>query len=51
VGWIWWSIPVLVLGTLIALWPARRARGVVEPRASVTGAPPEAGGEMNRGTA
>jgi cytochrome c-type biogenesis protein CcmF len=51
VGWIWWSIPVLVLGTLIALWPARRARTVVESRAPVAGAPPEAGGEMNRGTA
>ncbi len=52
VGWIWWSIPLLVLGTLIALWPARRARPVVEPRASVTGpTPPAPDGGMNRGTA
>jgi cytochrome c-type biogenesis protein CcmF len=27
VGWIWWSIPLLVLGSLISLWPARRPRG------------------------
>jgi cytochrome c-type biogenesis protein CcmF len=24
VGWIWWSIPILVLGALIAIWPARK---------------------------
>lgn len=24
VGWIWYSIPILVLGTLIALWPRRK---------------------------
>lgn len=24
VGWIWYSIPLLVLGTLIALWPQRK---------------------------
>ena len=24
VGWIWYSLPILVLGTLIALWPQRR---------------------------
>jgi cytochrome c-type biogenesis protein CcmF len=23
VGWIWWSIPILVLGSLIAMWPSR----------------------------
>jgi cytochrome c-type biogenesis protein CcmF len=33
VGWIWWSIPLLVLGTLIALWPVRRARVAVESAA------------------
>lgn len=26
VGWIWYSIPILVLGTLIALWPQRKER-------------------------
>jgi cytochrome c-type biogenesis protein CcmF len=32
VAWIWWSIPVLVLGTLIALWPQRRKKAAaVEP--------------------
>ena len=24
VGWIWYSIPILVLGSLISLWPSRR---------------------------
>jgi cytochrome c-type biogenesis protein CcmF len=26
VGWIWYAIPFLVLGTLIALWPQRKTR-------------------------
>lgn len=26
VGWIWWSIPILVGGSLIALWPQRKRR-------------------------
>jgi cytochrome c-type biogenesis protein CcmF len=26
VGWIWWSIPILVLGSLIAMWPSGRKR-------------------------
>jgi cytochrome c-type biogenesis protein CcmF len=25
VGWIWWSIPILVLGALIAMWPSRKS--------------------------
>ncbi|HEX8818639.1 MAG TPA: heme lyase CcmF/NrfE family subunit [Archangium sp.] len=51
VGWIWWSIPILVLGTLIALWPSRKARAAVaETEKPAAGAPPEAG-EMNRGAA
>lgn len=29
VGWIWYSIPILALGTLIALWPQRRRREAV----------------------
>ena len=24
VGWIWWSIPLFVLGALVAAWPRRR---------------------------
>jgi len=36
VGWIWWSIPMLVLGSLIALWPSRR-RAVAT---STSSAPP-----------
>ena len=52
VGWIWWSIPVLVLGTLIALWPARRARALAPSLTPAAGAPPPAaGGEMNQGAA
>jgi len=26
VGWIWWSIPILVLGAVIAIWPARKSK-------------------------
>jgi cytochrome c-type biogenesis protein CcmF len=51
VGWIWWSIPVLVLGTLIALWPARRSRAVADAKTPEAGAPPSTGDEMNRGAA
>ena len=29
VGWIWWAIPLLVLGALISAWPQRRVRVVV----------------------
>ncbi len=35
VGWIWYSIPLFVLGTLIAIWPQRK------PKAIVTAAAPE----------
>lgn len=31
VGWIWWSIPILVLGALIAIWPARQPHRVRAP--------------------
>lgn len=51
VNWIWWSIPILVLGTLIALWPSRKARAVAESETPAAGASPEAGSEMNRGAA
>ncbi len=26
VAWIWWTTPVLVLGSLLSMWPARRSR-------------------------
>ncbi|MCP3059954.1 heme lyase CcmF/NrfE family subunit [Myxococcus sp. K38C18041901] len=48
VGWIWWSIPFLVLGTLIAIWPRRRAAVALssaEVGASI------AGGDAERGAA
>jgi cytochrome c-type biogenesis protein CcmF len=53
VGWIWWSIPVLVLGTLIALWPSRRSRvaAVGEPAAAVGAAPPAPEADRTRGAA
>ena len=49
VGWIWWSIPLLVLGTLIALWPVRRARVAVESPEPVVAA--ALVGEEKRGAA
>jgi cytochrome c-type biogenesis protein CcmF len=51
VGWIWYSIPILVLGTLIALWPSRKARAVAESETPVAGASPEAGSELSGGAA
>ncbi len=42
VGWIWYAIPLLVFGTLIALWPQRKQKPVPEPNpaaAAVPGAP------------
>jgi cytochrome c-type biogenesis protein CcmF len=49
VGWIWYSIPILVLGTLISLWPTRRRVAVAssEPAAGAAAV----GGDMNRGAA
>ena len=29
VSWIWWSLPIFIFGTLLSLWPARRARPVI----------------------
>jgi cytochrome c-type biogenesis protein CcmF len=40
VGWIWYSIPLLVLGTLIALWPQRKSVAQVKaevPTGAATG--------------
>ncbi|MFY2558011.1 heme lyase CcmF/NrfE family subunit [Corallococcus terminator] len=49
VGWIWWSIPLMVLGTLISLWPRRRA--AVATASSEVGASPLPGGDAERGAA
>jgi cytochrome c-type biogenesis protein CcmF len=48
VGWIWWSIPILVLGALIAMWPSRRAKIAVSllPARKVS-----ANKDLNRGAA
>ncbi|MFL5348021.1 MAG: heme lyase CcmF/NrfE family subunit [Hyalangium sp.] len=51
VGWIWYSIPVLVLGSLISLWPTRRRVAVGSSAPATSGAPPVAGSDMNRGAA
>ena len=43
VGWIWYAIPILVLGSIIALWPQRKKKAseeaVVPPANAVPGAP------------
>jgi cytochrome c-type biogenesis protein CcmF len=40
VGWIWYSIPILVLGCLIALWPQRKVTRAVSPSAGAAAPPP-----------
>lgn len=42
VGWIWYAIPLLVLGTLIALWPQRKQQkaAAAAPEGAVPGAAP-----------
>ncbi|MBI3182054.1 MAG: heme lyase CcmF/NrfE family subunit [Myxococcales bacterium] len=41
VGWIWYAIPILVLGSAIALWPQRRREVAAEAAAPPgAGAPP-----------
>jgi len=49
VGWIWGSIPILVFGALIAMWPGRRARSALASPLSVQD--PTAMGKVNRGAA
>jgi cytochrome c-type biogenesis protein CcmF len=36
VPWIWWALPVLVLGSAISLWPRRRSRPTVLAAAAST---------------
>lgn len=35
VSWIWWSLPLFIVGTLISLWPQRRARPAPTPKAAL----------------
>ncbi|MHB8875261.1 MAG: heme lyase CcmF/NrfE family subunit [Myxococcaceae bacterium] len=42
VGWIWYALPILVLGTLIALWPQRKTALAAETSSPAAGAPPPA---------
>ncbi|WP_224362233.1 heme lyase CcmF/NrfE family subunit [Hyalangium versicolor] len=51
VGWIWYSIPILVLGALISLWPSRRRVAVASSTPEAAGAAPVPGSDMNRGAA
>jgi len=44
VAWIWWSLPLFVLGALFAAWPERRrARADAAERVSVPGKAPSPG--------
>jgi len=44
VSWIWWSIPLFVIGALVAGWPgARRVRAPVPERAAVPSPAPTPG--------
>ncbi len=49
VGWIWWSIPILVLGALIAIWPGRRAKVALPSAVSGVDSPDLV--KVNRGAA
>jgi cytochrome c-type biogenesis protein CcmF len=57
VGWIWWSIPILVLGSLIAIWPGKRSKLVASVPSGVEGPLVPSGVEgaeasdLNRGAA
>jgi cytochrome c-type biogenesis protein CcmF len=52
VGWIWYSIPILVLGSLISIWPSRRRVSVASTAPEVgAAAPPVPGSDMNQGAA
>ncbi len=34
VAWLWWSLAVIALGSIISLWPQRRRRAVAAPESS-----------------
>jgi cytochrome c-type biogenesis protein CcmF len=38
VAWIWWSLPLFVIGSLISLWPHRRAKPVEAPSGATVSA-------------
>jgi cytochrome c-type biogenesis protein CcmF len=42
VGWIWYSIPLLVLGCVIALWPQRKPKAAMTTASPPAAAPPAA---------
>jgi cytochrome c-type biogenesis protein CcmF len=48
VGWIWWSIPILVLGALISAWPSRTRSVTVSGTSTVNEA---SGSAVGRGAA
>lgn len=41
VSWIWWSIPILVLGCLISMWPSRRSKTVPSVKPAAAAPPPD----------
>ncbi|XXF80877.1 heme lyase CcmF/NrfE family subunit [Myxococcaceae bacterium GXIMD 01537] len=51
VGWIWWSIPLLLLGTVIALLPSRKTKAAAASGTPAASAPPEPGTDASRGAA
>ncbi len=51
VGWIWWAIPVLVGGSLIAMWPSRRAKVALAGTPAVAGAGPAPDAAVQKGAA
>jgi cytochrome c-type biogenesis protein CcmF len=51
VGWIWYSIPILVFGGLVAMWPARKPKFVTAAAASPAAGAPLTGEDLTRGTA
>ncbi|HEX4620562.1 MAG TPA: hypothetical protein VH208_03255 [Myxococcaceae bacterium] len=48
VAWIWWSIPTLVIGALIAMWPQRRRAATM---AMADSPAPATAGNVNPGPA
>jgi cytochrome c-type biogenesis protein CcmF len=49
VGWIWGSIPLLLIGAAIAAWPSRRKDAADVAASSNVGAAPP--GDLTRGNA
>jgi cytochrome c-type biogenesis protein CcmF len=51
VGWIWGALPMFILGSLISLWPSRKARVSVAAAPSRPSVAPAAGDDLSRGAA